>query len=185
MDARYELIAHVGKARGLEGKVTASPAAGLPLILHEGLACHVVPPTRYGPRHITIASVEELAGGTLVLGFREVDTIEAAEQVAGRSLLANIEDLEYEAGHEDLAWLIGCQVEDERYGALGSVAELIETPANDVAVVQGPYGEVLVPLIADVLVQVPAAEGESLLTHVMDGLIAATPPASQAGEGNA
>ena len=182
MSARYELIAHVGKARGLEGKVTASAAAGLPFVLREGLSCHVVPPTRYGPRHITIASVEELAGGTLVLGFHEVSTIGAAEQIAGRSLLANIEDLEYDGGPE---WLIGCQVEDERYGALGAVTELIETPANDVAVVQGSYGEVLVPLIADVLVQVPAAEGEPLLTHVMDGLIAATPPAPQAGEGSA
>ena len=185
MGARYELIARVGKARGLEGKVTASAAAGLPFVLREGLSCHVVPPTRYGPRHLTIASVEELAGGTLVLGFREVGSIEAAEQVVGRSLLANIEDLEYEAEHEDLAWLIGCQVEDERYGALGSVAELIETPANDVAVVQGPYGEVLVPLIDEVLVQVPESEGEPLLTRVMDGLVDAAPRPPQAGEGGA
>ena len=185
MDARYELIARVGKARGLEGKVTASVAGGLPLVLREGLVCHVVPPTRYGPRHLTIANVEEFSGGTLVLGFREVDTIEAAEQVAGRSLLANIEDLEYEAGYEDLAWLIGCRVEDERYGALGTVTELLQTPANDVAVVQGPYGEVLVPLIDEVVAQVPATEDEPLLTHVMDGLVDAAPPAPQAGEGGA
>ena len=185
MGARYELIARVGKARGLEGKVTASPAAGLPLVLREGLACHVVPPTRYGPRHIVIASAEELSGGTLVLGFRGVETIEAAEQIAGRSLLANIEDLKYEAGYEDSAWLIGCAVEDERYGTLGAVTELLQTPANDVAVVQGPYGEVLVPLIDEVLVRVPATEGEPLLTHVMDGIIDVAPPAPQAGEGGA
>ena len=173
MSARYELIAHVGKARGLEGKVTASVAGGLPLVLHEGLVCHVVPPTRFGPRRITLASVEELSAGTLVLGFREVETIEAAEQIAGRSLLANIDDIEYEEGPERL---LGCEVADERYGALGTVTELLQTPANDVAVVQGPYGEVLVPLIDEVVVQVPESEGEPLLTRVMDGLIDMQPP---------
>ena len=143
MNARYEIIARVGKARGLEGKVTARAADGLPLCLHEGLLCHVVPPSLYGPRDICIEHVEE-AGGNLVLSFEGIDDIDAAEQLAGRFLLADVSDLDIDY---DSAWYMGYPVEDERYGLLGEVTELIETPANDVLVVEGRYGEVLVPVV--------------------------------------
>lgn len=168
MGASYELIARVGKARGLEGKVTASLAAGLPFCLREGLRCHVVPPTLYGPRVVHIASVEELGGDQLLLSFDEVDTIDAADQMAGRSLLADVEDLDLE---DELDWLVGCEVEDERYGFLGEVTELLVSPANDVLVVEGPYGEVLVPVVEDALASFPEEEGEPVRTHLMDGLV--------------
>lgn len=180
MRAEYELIARVGKTRGLEGKVTAQPAAGLPLCLHEGLEVHVVPPTLYGPRHMRIASVEELAGGQLVLSFQGVESIDDAEQLTGRWLLAAVDELDLE---DDPDWFIGVSVHDERYGDLGRVVELIETPANDVIVVEGPYGEVLVPVIDEVIVEVPQQDGLPIVTHVMDGLIEAEPPAPADGDG--
>ena len=128
---------------------------------------HVVPPTLYGPRDLTIASIQELAG-QLVLSFREVDSIDDAEQIAGRWLLAAREDLDVD---DELDWVIGCTVSDERYGELGQVCELIETAANDVLVVQGSYGEVLVPVIDEVILEVPQQDGQPILTHIMDGLI--------------
>lgn len=178
--AQYELVAHVGKARGLEGKVTASAADGLPLCLYEGLEVHVVPPTLYGPRDIRIASIEEGKGTGLVLSFEGVDSRDDAEQIAGRGLLANVEDLDLA---DDDRWFIGCRVEDERYGDLGEVAELIETPANDVLVVEGPYGEVLVPVIDEVVLEVPQEDGEPIRTHVMDGLVDAPASDGARGEG--
>lgn len=172
MSASYELVARVGKARGLEGEVTVQIAGDLPFCLYEGLEVHVVPPTLYGPRDIRIASVDELASGQLVLSFEGVDSIDAAEQIAGRWLLAAVDDLDLD---DDPNWFIGCAVTDERYGDLGQVTELIETPANDVIVVDGPYGEVLVPVIDEVIVEVPQQDGNPIVTHVMDGLIDAAP----------
>ena len=170
MGTGYELIARVGKTRGLEGKVTVHETGGLPLCIYEGLVVHVVPPTLYGPRQLTVAGVAELGDSTVVAEFEEVTDIEVAAELTGRYLLARVDDLDF--GEDEEAWLlIGREVEDERYGMLGTVVEFIETPANDVLVIDGPYGEVLIPVIEDVIVDVPDDDDAPLVTHVMDGLI--------------
>lgn len=173
MSASYEIVARVGKARGLEGKVTATESPDLPLCLHEGLVCHVVPPSLYGPRIVTVESIAELSGSSLELSFAEVTSVDDAEQLVGRKLLACIDDIDLEATGAD--WLVGLQVVDARYGALGSVTELIETPANDVIVVEGPYGEVLIPLVEAAVDELPEEEDGIICTHVMDGLIEVGP----------
>lgn len=167
MCASYELVARVGKARGLEGEVTAHAADDLPFCLYEGLHVHVVPPALYGPRELTIKTIAELAG-QLVLTFGEIASIDDAERLAGRWLLAACDDLQLEDSSD---WFIGCAVRDERYGDLGKVVELIETPANDVLVVKGPYGDVLVPVIDETIVEIPRQDGFPIVTHIMDGLI--------------
>lgn len=167
-DAQYELVAHVGKARGLEGEVTATTVGDLPFFVYEGLHVHVVPPSLRGPRHLVVSEVIESGGSAYRLRFAGVDTIDDAEQIAGRYLLANVADLD---GYEDYGSEIGLRVEDERFGDLGIIEEIIETPANDVWVVRGRYGEVLIPVIDDVIVSYPQDITDPMVTHVMDGLI--------------
>ena len=168
-NTHYELVARIGKTRGLEGKVTASGAGDLPFALYEGLAVHVVPPTLYGPRNLSVANIEESTENVFVVQFEGIDSIEDAEQIAGRCLLAKTEDIDacdFEYFDE-----VGRIVIDERYGELGEIVELIVTPANDVWVVDGQYGEVLIPVIEDVVIDVPDNVDESIRTHVMDGLV--------------
>lgn len=164
----YELVARVGKARGLEGEVTATAAGDLPFSVHAGLLVHVVPPTLYGARELTVSSVEDGPGSTYRLRFEEIDTIDDAEQLAGRFLLAAEDDLEDLCGplHD-----VGRVIVDERYGDLGRIVEVIETPANDVWIVDGPRGEVLVPIIDEVVVDCPEDPEAPIRTAVMDGLI--------------
>ncbi len=67
--------------------------------------------------------------------------------------------------------VLGCTVCDERYGELGELAETISTPANEVWVVRGAYGEVLVPVVDECVASVvPDADGR-LFTHVIDGIV--------------
>lgn len=166
--ASYELVAHVGKARGLEGEVTATTVGDLPFFVREGLHVHVVPPSLYGPRQLDVSEVIESGTGGYRLRFDGVDSIDDAELIAGRYLLANVADLE---DFEEFDSEIGLQVMDERYGDLGTIEEIIETPANDVWVVRGARGEVLIPVIDDVIVSYPEDPSDPLVTHVMDGLI--------------
>lgn len=168
VDAQYDLVAHVGKARGLEGEVTASTVGDLPFFVYEGLHVHVVPPSLFGPRHLVVSEIFEGGGNSYRLRFEGVDSIADAEQIAGRYLLANVSDLE---GYEDYGSEIGLRVEDERFGDLGIIEEIIETPANDVWVVRGTHGEVLVPVIDDVIVSYPQDTTDPMVTHIMDGLI--------------
>lgn len=166
----YELVARVGKTRGLEGEVTATAVGDLPFSVYEGLRVNVVPPSLYGKRELTVFSVERGSGSTYRLSFEEVADIEDAEPIAGRYLLACAQDLADAA--EGLPSLeIGRRVVDERFGELGEIVELIETPANDVWVVDGARGEVLVPVIDEVVVEYPEDEGRPIRTHVMDGLV--------------
>ena len=59
---------------------------------------------------------------------------------------------------------------DERFGSLGTIVEIMSTPANDVWVVEGDrYGEVLIPVIEQVVLDLP--DTGTISVHVMDGLI--------------
>ncbi len=71
----------------------------------------------------------------------------------------------------DLRGAIGCTVRDERYGELGKVVETIATPANDVWVVRGPRGEVLVPVVDECVASSVPDEAGVLFTHVIDGIV--------------
>ncbi len=58
----------------------------------------------------------------------------------------------------------------KRFGLLGTIVEIMSTPANDVWVVEGDrYGEVLIPVIEQVVLDLP--DQGTISVHVMDGLI--------------
>ena len=167
---RFELIARVAKARGLEGKVTVHLADDLPFCLSEGLICHVVPPSLYGPRQLTIKQIDELGDGSIVIAFDEVGTIGEAEGLAGKNLLARVDDLDIAQGAFSPSWLARTVV-DERYGELGAIVELIDTPAHEVWVIEGPYGEVLVPAVEEFVLDVGEDTALPIRTRIPDGLV--------------
>ena len=65
--------------------------------------------------------------------------------------------------------LVGLAVYTEEGEHLGELAEVLETGANDVYVVKGPQGELLLPVIADVIRGVDL-EAHRLTVHLLDGL---------------
>jgi len=69
--------------------------------------------------------------------------------------------------------ILGLQVVTDDGRALGTVAEILKTGANDVYVVRGEAGEILLPAIESVIRRVAPAEG-TLTVHLIEGLV---PPA--------
>ena len=69
--------------------------------------------------------------------------------------------------------ILGLQVVTDDGRALGTVAEILKTGANDVYVVRGEAGEILLPAIESVIRRVAPAEG-TLTVHLIEGLL---PPA--------
>ena len=65
--------------------------------------------------------------------------------------------------------LIGLAVYSEDGEHLGELVDVLETGANDVYVVKGPAGELLLPVIADVIRGVDL-EAHRLTVHLLDGL---------------
>lgn len=64
----------------------------------------------------------------------------------------------------------GLEVVTDAGEILGRVKEIIKTGANDVYVVQGDRGEVLLPAIPQVILEIRLAEGR-MIVHLMDGLL--------------
>ena len=93
-----------------------------------------------------------------VLKLNGVDTREAAAALANQDIhvaAAELQPLpEGVYYHYDL---IGMAVETADGVELGEVTEIVATGANDVIVIQGEGGEVLAPLIADVVKRVDTA----------------------------
>ena len=65
--------------------------------------------------------------------------------------------------------LIGLRVITVEGEALGEVSEIIETGSNDVYVVNGPAGQVLIPAIASVVQQVDLGNGV-MTVRLMEGM---------------
>lgn len=168
MPSTYRNVARVVRPHGKHGEVAVSPVRGLPFLLYSGMSVALTPPALDRDRFCTVAEVREGTRDWLV-SFSGIDSIDAAEGVTGCMVLAHADDLELD--QFDASWdsLVGRSVIDARFGRLGEVTGVLETPANDVLEVAGRFGEVLIPIIEQALDELP--ETGDIHTHIMDGLI--------------
>jgi 16S rRNA processing protein RimM len=116
-----------------------------------------------GERHeeIRLASTR-WHGKALLVSFRDVDTPEAVGRYRNTTVYVRVEELPIlpkdEYYHHQL---IGLQVVDESGKSLGILEEILVTGANDVYVVRAPEGgEILIPAIEDVVLDVSLERGE-------------------------
>ena len=145
------------------------PVRGLPLVLSEGLSVALTPPALKRDRWCTVERASTSGDGALV-SFSGIDSMTDAEAISGCYVLACEDDLELGPLDASVEELSGRTVVDERFGVLGVVRDILELPANDVWVVDGgSYGEVLIPVVEDVIPQIP--DSGNIAVHVMDGLI--------------
>ncbi len=108
----------------------------------------------------------------MIFKFRGIDTREQARSLMRAHLKVPVsevfplpEDCYY------IFQLKGLEVYDEARGYLGRISDVIVTGANDVYVVQGgPFGEVLIPAIKEVVLDVRLGEGR-VEVRLIPGLI--------------
>jgi len=112
-------------------------------------------------------------GDQVLLKFREINTPEEAALFRGQLVLIPEEEvIPLPAGQYYLYQIIGLDVVTDNGQVLGRVTEVLATGCNDVYVVQGPLGEILVPAIPDV-VQTVDLEGRRLVVRPLAGMIPA------------
>jgi 16S rRNA processing protein RimM len=167
-DAPFVPVGRIVKVHGLKGEVSVAVTAGPPFSIPQNLAVWIVPPPA-GPTRCTVESVRPGPKGPLVKlsGFSgRAD----AEVLRGRTLVALPEDLPEgwgEAQEDD----VGLKVTDVERGDIGTVVDVIQTGANDVWVLaDGPFGEVLVPVIDDVVLEIDDDERKATV-RLLPGLI--------------
>lgn len=107
----------------------------------------------------------------LLLKLAGVDDRAAAEELRGALLQVPVEAaVELPAGSYYWYQLIGLRVVDESGRELGELVEVLPTGSNDVYVVRGQFGEILLPAIKDVVREVDLAGGR-LRVHLLPGLL--------------
>jgi 16S rRNA processing protein RimM len=145
------LVGRVARAHGNKGQVIVNPdtdfpderfAAGTTLLVGENAE----------PRKITSARFHQ---GRPVIGLEGVETIDAAEAFAGAELKVAASTLTpLPAGTYYRHELVGCQVQDTEGRLIGEVAAVEGPLEMSRLVINAPHGEVLVPLVGDICVEV-------------------------------
>lgn len=91
---------------------------------------------------------QSLHKGNVLLRLCGFESLTAVEPLVGSSILLEEGDLpELEEGQYRIHNLIGLQVVDEQLGPIGRLENMFTTAAHDTYVVQGEYGEVLIPAV--------------------------------------
>lgn len=166
MDAPFVPLGRVAKTHGMNGEVSVVMTVGLPVERLIGLEVWFTPP----PAHVRSARVAGVRPGPKgpLFAFEGIADIGTASALRGCNVLARSGDLpEYEEEFDP----VGLRVIDETRGEIGEVTDVIVTGANDVWVVEGgPFGQVLVPDIEDVVGEIDEDEG-TVAVRLLPGLI--------------
>jgi 16S rRNA processing protein RimM len=166
----FALLGRIVKTHGLKGEVSVQFDYDFSLEELTGLDVWLVPP----PASLSsarIRSVRVSPKSTLV-ALHGVDDIASAESLVGTRILARTADLPPDlANPAESSDPRGLAITDIEHGPLGTVINVIVTGANDVWVLDGPFGEVLLPVIDNVVLGIDwSARAASV--RVLPGILA-------------
>ena len=162
-------VGRVVRLHGLKGDIVVRPADDVPFPFSGGMGVWFVPPPLEGPRLGSIQQIRVTPKGQVVhiSGF---DSAQTARDLVGKTVSVRSADAP-EGWDDEEPTLVGVLVVDEERGELGTIEEVIVTGANDVWVVVGDrYGEVLVPVIDDVVLSFDEA-ADTVNVRLLPGLI--------------
>jgi 16S rRNA processing protein RimM len=153
------VVGRVGKPHGLRGEVTVEVRTDDPDARFAPGSSLRTDPADRGP--LTVAGVHPRSGG-LVIAFDGVGSREGAEALRGTVLVVDSSELPALTEHDE--WydhqLIGLAAEDPAGAALGTVADVVHSPAADLLVLRdADGGEHLVPFVREMVPSVDVPGG--------------------------
>ena len=163
-DSRFIIVGRVGAPWGVKGEVKVEVMTDFP--------------DRFSPREkvyidgypVSIAG-SKWHKGRVILKLTTVDSAEAAEKLRGRFL--KIPDSKLRPLPEDQYYrfqLMGLEVWTTDGERLGQIVNILPTGSNDVYVVHGERGELLIPAIEDVVKAVELERGRVTI-ELVEGLL--------------
>lgn len=142
---------------GIRGEVRVLPWADCPEFLTEFDVFYVDGKAM----EVELSRVQKTC---VLVKFRGVDTVEAANRLRGKTVEIARDDVELEDGTFFVADLEGLTVRDQNGNALGKVTEVLTMPGNDVYVVKGEK-EYMIPAVKEYVKNIDVEAG------VMDVLL--------------
>lgn len=147
------LVGRIARPHGIRGQVIVNPETDF---VDERFKVGATFWTRSprGDEQLKVASAR-VQNGRPVVGFEGFSSIEDVERLAGLDLRVPEEELQpLEAGVYYHHQLIGCVVETVAGERVGDVVRVEGGAAGSLLEVQGPRGEVLIPLVTEICVEI-------------------------------
>jgi len=169
-EPRYLAVGQIVRPHGVRGELRVKVLTDYPERLGQHAYFYVTPPGR--PEAAQRYPVEDMRWHrrTLLLKLGGCDDRNAAEEL--RDMLVQIpieEAVPLEEGEYYHFQLIGMHVETEGGKQLGQVAEVLETGTHDVYLVRGRGGEVLLPAVEDVVLELDL-EQKRMIVRLLPGM---------------
>jgi 16S rRNA processing protein RimM len=156
----YVAVGRVSTSWGVRGVVKVIPLVDSRERLAPGRRVTVT------GQHRTIES-SRWQKGLAYLKLSGIDDREAAFTLRQRLLTVPESELDpLDEGHYYRFQLVGLAVETTAGAALGRVTDVLTTGANDVYVVQGERGEILVPATDDIVKEIDLERGRMVIEEV-------------------
>lgn len=131
------------------------PVHSLPSLIAEGMTVVPVPPALKGPRKFSVISVESDDREGSLVTFEDVTTISDAEELIGKTLLIEEDCLPENFGLVNTSLLVGREVRDTEHGSLGEITEVLVGPTQNVWVIEGSYGQIMMPAVDEFIHEAP------------------------------
>jgi 16S rRNA processing protein RimM len=150
------LVGRIARPHGIRGQVVVNPETDF---VEERFRVGAVLWTRGATGHgtLTIASCR-VQGGRPVIGFEGFTRIEDVERIAGQELRVPEDALQpLEPGRFYHHQLVGCVVETTSGAIVGEVARVEGGTGGSRLVVAGSRGDILIPLAAEICVDIDVA----------------------------
>ena len=161
------LVGRVARAHGNRGQVIVNPETDFAEQRFQAGRTLLVGPVAQ-PRRILDVRFQQ---GRPIVALQGIETMDDAEALAGAELKMPAGALdplpEGTYYHHDL---IGCEVRDRQGAVIGRVSAIEGTMDRSRLVVDGPRGEVLIPLVAGICVSVEPAV-QQIVVDPPEGLL--------------
>lgn len=162
----YIAIGHIGSLFGVKGEVRVTLATDFPERFRGLETVYLGPEAR--PARLLSSRPHQDA---MLVRLEGYDDRTAAEALIGLWVQVPQADvLPLGEGEHYVFQLIGLRVRTTDGRDLGVIDEILSTPANEVFVVRGEAGEVLVPYINDAIAEERLDAGE-IIVHPLPGLL--------------
>ncbi len=160
-ETEFIVIGEITKPHGVRGEMRVKPHTDEPVRFTRLKQVYV---GEASPRLMAVEKAR-LHQGMILLKLTAVNDRTTAEALRGEWLMVpEAEALPLEEGEYFLFQLEGLAVETAEGEALGTLVSVIETGANNVFVVEGEQGELLLPDIDEVVQEIDFANGRMLVT---------------------
>ena len=167
----YLVVAYVLGPHGVHGELKCRIVTDFPNRFRPGIRVFVGQPPV--PRFVREARV---AGTNVFLQLDGISDRNTVEYLRGTDVLvAQADAVELPEGQFFWHQVLGLRAEDTAGHPLGTVSTVLPTGANEVYVVRGPLGELLVPAIRNVVKVIAPDEGR-IVIDPLPGMLPVAPP---------